>query len=242
MPIAQQLGAVDPNTGQIDAQKLRQGMAQFSSGGAMGSQLDKLGMGWAKPMIDFAIANPIGMAVVGGGVLMLLGSLMGGGGGMGLLGAGAMALGAFGGLDGLAQQSGLFGGGQQQQQPPPTPPAAAPPQGPIQAGDDGARYVLPHQQQQQPQPQQQQPQPPQESFMPQLGHGVARGFGVGDQGFDPGAAMQNLLPQVQQILPDVTSEEVMNMMNQLGDNAHQVFDLQPQEIAKMIQALRERQQ
>jgi hypothetical protein len=220
LPIAEQLGAVDPATGQIDAQKLRAGMANFSSGGGMSQQLDKMGMGWAKPLIDFAVSNPIGMAVIGGGVLMLLGGLMGGGSGMGLLGAGAMALGAFGGVDGMAQQ--FMGGGQQQQQQ--GPPAVGPP--PDQSlGQPTADQAVQMQQAQET-----------ATVNPQQ---VATGQAP-PQGFDAGAALQNLLPQVQQILPDVTSEEIMGMMTQLGENADQVFDMQPEELAATIQALRQR--
>jgi len=220
--MAKKFGAVDAN-GRITEASLTQGLSNLSGVGGMKTLLTQAGMDWAVPLVEWAMQDPMGAAMVGGGMLMLMGGLLAGGTTTGLLGAGAMALGASGLGGQLMGQAGqMLGFGKQ---PGPTTPHEMP-GADLPADQAGIGTVLT------PEASRQVQQAP-----------AGTGTVLAAPPPDLRQVAQQLMPRLQQHLPDVSLQELTDLLQQARISPDQIGpeDINPaflQNLAGRIQAQR----
>jgi hypothetical protein len=59
--------------------------------------------------------------------------------------------------------------------------------------------------------------------------------------FDAGEGLVRTLTQVQQVMPDVSEQEMLALFNQAGPEAYRLLDAPPEEVARLVQAMRGQQ-
>ena len=211
------MGLIDPETGMVDPAKTRDALAKLGEGGGASAWLRSNNMGWAANLLDsFMSMGPAGQILSAAGIVGLLGGLFSQNSGMGLLGAGALALGATGLGDQLMQ--GMTSGTTDSAKPPSARPTQqAAPQA-NQAGGSPAAA----------------PANTPAASTEQVATGDAS-----VANFDVDTAMGDMLTSVQQVMPDVTMDEIAGLMTALGDNAYQLLGLPPEQLAATIRAVRE---